>query len=138
MKKSLHFSSANSSFLSFSFSHIISHYLFFTTNLPQSTFSLKTTTRTSSSTMNRERDMQQQQEQDWDKPANRAARDQNSKTQSSQSKAQAQSMSSDLRELPVDAATPSAVGMKECACVGACDCATNDAIRASEEHIPRN
>lgn len=99
--------------------------------------------------MNRERDMQQQQEQDWDKPANRAARDQNSKTQSSQSKAQAQSqssqskaqaqsMSSDLRELPVDAATPSAVGMKECACVGACDCATNDAIRASEEHIPRN
>ncbi|KAF8951202.1 hypothetical protein BGZ52_013131, partial [Haplosporangium bisporale] len=90
------------------------------------------------------RDMQQQQEQDWDKPANRASKDNKdnksqstqSKSQSTQSKAQAQSMSSDLRELPVDAATPSAAGMKECACVGPCDCATNDAIRASEEHIP--
>ncbi|KAG0346457.1 hypothetical protein BG005_000731, partial [Podila minutissima] len=80
-----------------------------------------------------------QREQDWDKP--RAPKDQSDKSQSqsqSQSKAQtqAQSMSSDLRELPVDAATPSAAGMKECACVGPCDCATNDAIRASEAHIP--
>ncbi|KAG0020104.1 hypothetical protein BGZ81_009465 [Podila clonocystis] len=88
--------------------------------------------------MNRERDMQQQQEQDWDKPLSKATKDdQNNKSQSqAQSKAQAQSMSSDLRELPVDAATPSAAGKKECACVGPCDCATNDAIRASEEHIP--
>ncbi|KAF9389392.1 hypothetical protein CPB97_011499 [Podila verticillata] len=91
--------------------------------------------------MNRERDMQQQQEQDWDKPANKASKDNKtlptqSKALPTQTKAQAQSMSSDLRELPVDAATPSAAGMKECACVGPCDCATNDAIRASEEHIP--
>ncbi|KAF9326443.1 hypothetical protein BG006_010133 [Podila minutissima] len=84
--------------------------------------------------MDRDRDMQQQREQDWDKP--RAPKDQNDKSQSQSQKAQAQSMSSDLRELPVDAATPSAAGKKECACVGPCDCATNDAIRASEEHIP--
>ncbi|KAG0048071.1 hypothetical protein BGZ83_006917, partial [Gryganskiella cystojenkinii] len=88
--------------------------------------------------MNRERDMPQQQEQDWDKPANRASKDNknNNKSQATQSEAEAQSMASDLRELPVDAATPSAAGKKECACVGPCDCATNDAIRASEEHIP--
>ncbi|KAG0029484.1 hypothetical protein BGZ82_007947 [Podila clonocystis] len=91
--------------------------------------------------MNRERDIQQQEEQDWDKPLSKANKDQNDKSQSQsqsqpQSKAQAQSMSSDLRELPVDAATPSAAGKKDCGCVGPCDCATNDAIRASEEHIP--
>ncbi|KAF9087407.1 hypothetical protein BGX29_011643, partial [Mortierella sp. GBA35] len=55
----------------------------------------------------------------------------------SQLQGQAQSMTSDLRELPVDAATPSARGEKECSCVGPCNCATEDAIRASDEHAPK-
>ncbi|KAF9427304.1 hypothetical protein BGZ94_005160 [Podila epigama] len=81
--------------------------------------------------MNPERDMkQQQQEQDWDKPRNK------NQEYSQKSQSMSQNMSSDLRELPVDAATPSASGSKDCSCVGPCDCAMNHAIRASEEHTP--
>ncbi|KAG0343980.1 hypothetical protein BG004_004849 [Podila humilis] len=93
--------------------------------------------------MNRDRDLQQQeQEQDWDKPMSKNTQSSSKGSDKSKAKPTKQSQpgqgtSSFLNELPVNAATPSAAGVKECSCTGPCDCAIDDAIRASEEHQPK-